>query len=97
MSDSPGLVDFAVLGLVDFTLNLPEGQVKVLQEILVEEIRASWKIELLCTLAIEYVRFDCVPSILLTVNKYFLECINFSKLLITTYKLLFSTGCCYDR
>ena len=48
-SDSPGLVDFA-LGLVDFTLNLPEGQVKALGEIFFEEIRASWKIELLCTL-----------------------------------------------
>ena len=48
-SDSPGLVDFAV-GLVDFTLNLPKGQVKALREIFFEEIRASWKIELLCTL-----------------------------------------------
>ena len=27
MSDSPGLVDFAI-GLVDFVLNLPNGQVK---------------------------------------------------------------------
>ena len=50
MSDSPGLVDFAV-GLVDFTLNLPKGQVKALGGIFFEEIRASWKIELLCTLS----------------------------------------------
>ena len=49
MSDSPWLVDFAV-GLVDFTLNLPEGQVKALGEIFFEEIRASWKIKLLYTL-----------------------------------------------
>ena len=49
VSDSPGLEDFAV-GLVDFTLNLSEGQVKALGEIFFEEIRASWKIELLCTL-----------------------------------------------
>ena len=49
VSDSPGLVDFAV-GLVDFTLNLPEGQVKALGEIFFEKIRASWKIKLLCTL-----------------------------------------------
>ena len=49
VSDSPRLVDFAV-GLVDFTLNLPNGQVKVLWEIVFEYIRASWKIELLCTL-----------------------------------------------
>ena len=31
VSDRPGLVAFAV-GLVDFTLNLPEGQVKALGE-----------------------------------------------------------------
>ena len=31
MSGSPGLVDFAV-GLVDFTLHLPDGKVKVLGE-----------------------------------------------------------------
>ena len=49
MADSPGLLDFAV-GLVDFALNLPEGQVKVLGEIVFGEIWASWKIELLCTL-----------------------------------------------
>ena len=49
VSDSPRLVDFAV-GLVDFTLNLPEMQVKALRENSFEEIRASWKIELLCTL-----------------------------------------------
>ena len=35
---------------MDFTLNLPEWQVKVLGEIFLEEIRGSWKIELLCTL-----------------------------------------------
>ena len=29
-SDSPGLVNFAV-GLVDFILHLPEGQVKILE------------------------------------------------------------------
>ena len=40
VSDSPGLVDFAV-GLVDFTLNLPEVQVKPLGENSFEEIRAS--------------------------------------------------------
>ena len=49
MSDSPGLVDFAV-GLVDFTLNLPDRQAKVLGEIFFEEFRASRKIELLSTL-----------------------------------------------
>ena len=49
VSDSPGLVDFAVR-LVDFTLNLPKGQVKALGEIFFEEIQARWKIELLCTL-----------------------------------------------
>ena len=49
MSDSPGLVKFAV-GQVDFTLNLLDRQVKALWENLFEEIRASWKIELLCTL-----------------------------------------------
>ena len=27
MSDSPGLVDFAIIGLVNSVLNLPEGQV----------------------------------------------------------------------
>ena len=31
MSDSPGLVDFAI-GLVNFVLNLPDGQVKFLEE-----------------------------------------------------------------
>ena len=31
MSDSPGLVDFAI-GLVNSVLNLPEGQVKVVGE-----------------------------------------------------------------
>ena len=31
MSDSPGLVDFAI-GLVNFVLNLPDGQVKVFEE-----------------------------------------------------------------
>ena len=40
VSDSPGLVDFAV-GLVDFTLNLPEMQVKALRENPFEEIWAS--------------------------------------------------------
>ena len=40
VSDSPGLVDFAV-GLVDFTLNLPEAQVKALGENSFEEIRAT--------------------------------------------------------
>ena len=30
MSDSPGLVDFAI-GLVNFVLNLPDGQVKFLR------------------------------------------------------------------
>ena len=49
VSNSPALVDFAV-GLVDFTLNLPKGQVKSLGEICFEEIQASWKIEFLCTL-----------------------------------------------
>ena len=43
-------MDFAV-GLVDFTLNLPERQVKALGKNSFVEIRASWKIELLCTLA----------------------------------------------
>ena len=49
VSDSRGLVDFAV-GLVEFTLK----QVKVSGEIVFEEIRASWKIELLCTLVFIY-------------------------------------------
>ena len=40
VSKSPWLVDFAV-GLVDFTLNLPEGRVKVLGEIGFKEIWAS--------------------------------------------------------
>ena len=31
MSDSPGLVDFAI-GLVNFVLNLPDGQVKYFEE-----------------------------------------------------------------
>ena len=31
MSDSPGLVDFAI-GLVNFVLNLPERQVKFFEE-----------------------------------------------------------------
>ena len=31
VSDSPGLVDFAI-GLVNFVLNLPEGQVKFFEE-----------------------------------------------------------------
>ena len=31
MSDSPGLVDFAI-GLVNFVLNLPDGQVKFFEE-----------------------------------------------------------------
>ena len=31
MSDSPGLVDFAI-GLVNFVLNLPNGQVKIFEE-----------------------------------------------------------------
>ena len=31
MSDSPGLVDFAIR-LVNFVLNLPDGQVKFLEE-----------------------------------------------------------------
>ena len=43
VSDSPGLVDFAV-GLVDFTLNLPKGQVKALGEIFLEEIRQAGKL-----------------------------------------------------
>ena len=41
------------LGLVDFTLNLPEGQVKVLGKIFLEKIRASWKNELLFTLLLK--------------------------------------------
>ena len=52
VNGTTGLVDFAV-GLVDFTLNLPEGQVKGLGEIFFEEIQVSWKIELLCTLKTE--------------------------------------------
>ena len=39
-SDSPGLVHFAV-GLMDFTLNLPEGQVKVFRGKFLKEFRAS--------------------------------------------------------
>ena len=31
VSDSPGLVDFAI-GLVNFVLNLPDGQVKYFEE-----------------------------------------------------------------
>ena len=44
-----GLVGIAV-GLVDFTLNLPDKQVKALVENVFEEIRASCEIELSCTL-----------------------------------------------
>ena len=40
VSDSPGLVGFAV-GLVDFTLNLPKVLVKPLGENSFEEIQAS--------------------------------------------------------
>ena len=36
MSDSPGLVDFAI-GLVIFVLNLPDGQVLFLGEIQITE------------------------------------------------------------
>ena len=36
MSDSPGLVDFAI-GLVIFVLNLPDGQVLFLEEIQITE------------------------------------------------------------
>ena len=36
MSDSPGLVDFAI-GLVIFVLNLPDGQVLSLEEIQITE------------------------------------------------------------
>ena len=37
MSNSPGLVDFAV-GLVDFILNLPDWQVKVLGDFFFDKI-----------------------------------------------------------
>ena len=40
VSESPGLV-YSAVGLVDFTLNLPKGQAKVLGEISVQEIQAS--------------------------------------------------------
>ena len=36
MSDSPGLVDFAI-GLVDFVLNLPDGQVLFFEKIQITE------------------------------------------------------------
>ena len=36
MSDSPGLVDFAI-GLVNSVLNLPDGQVKVFEEFELEK------------------------------------------------------------
>ena len=42
MSDSPGLVDFAV-GLVDFTLNLP-GQVKVFEDIFLRKYGQAGKL-----------------------------------------------------
>ena len=57
-SDSPELVDF-VVGLVDFTLHLPDGQVNVLGEIFFEEIQACWKIEFLSTLIIIYLYCLC--------------------------------------
>ena len=52
VSESPGLVDFAV-GLVDFTLNLSKGKVKVWGNFFFKDIRASWKIEPLYTLRMQ--------------------------------------------
>ena len=37
MSDSPGLVDFAI-GLVNSVLNLPDGQVKFFEEFKLQKI-----------------------------------------------------------
>ena len=36
MSDSPGLMDFAI-GLVNSVLNLPEGQVKYFEEFILQK------------------------------------------------------------
>ena len=40
MSDSPGLVDFAI-GLMNFVLNLPDGQVKFFEEIRLQKFCSS--------------------------------------------------------
>ena len=37
VSDSPGLVDFAI-GLVNSVLNLPDGQVKIFRRIKITEV-----------------------------------------------------------
>ena len=44
MSDSPGLVDFAI-GLVIFVLNLPDGQVLFFGEIQIADCNQSWSIK----------------------------------------------------
>ena len=36
VSDSPGLVDFAI-GLVNFVINLPDGQVRFFEEFIITE------------------------------------------------------------
>ena len=45
MSDSPGLVDFAI-GLVNSVINLPDGQVKCFEEF---ELQKNCEIHLLIT------------------------------------------------
>ena len=37
MSDSPGIVDFAI-GLVNFVLNLPDGQAKIFRRIQITKV-----------------------------------------------------------
>ena len=44
VSDSPGLVDFAI-GLVIFVLNLPDGQVLFFGEIQIADCNQSWSIK----------------------------------------------------
>ena len=43
MSESPGLVDFAI-GLVNSVINLPDGQVNVFEEF---KLQKNWEINLL--------------------------------------------------